>query len=255
MRHLLDEFIHDDPSLALLHDRDTGQTLLAGMGELHLELTLERLTQDEVLRCRVGQPRPRTRRMIAKPTRATGTCTQDGTPRGIVEVGVSLRPSDTTEIEAVGWRVSGSLDPAHQQALEAGVLHALVHDNDLVGLVAEIVSIQLSGGAVNPRMLWDAGYGAVNAALELVDVTLAEPWMTVTVASPEAAVGRVSGDLARRRAKILGSESRGTIQVLHVEAPLGEMIHYATALRSLTGGRGTFSMRPSRFRIRTALGV
>ena len=78
--------------------------------------------------------------------------------------------------------------------------------------------------------------------------------MALTVAVPESSVGRVSGDLARRRAKILGSESRGTFQVLTVEAPLAEMIHYATAVRSLTGGRGTFSMRPSRFRIDSAAG-
>ena len=255
MRHLLDEFIHDDPSLVVLHDRDTGQTLLAGMGELHLELALERLQQDEGLRCRVGQPRPRNRRMITDPTQAKVSRVQKGPPRGAVEVEVALKPSETTEIDKVGWNVSASLDPPHQKALEAGVLHALTHDHDLVGLEATIVSLQVSGGAVNPRMLWDAGYGAVSEALAAIEVSQAEPWMSVTVATPEAAVGRVSGDLARRRAKILGSNSRGTIQVLHVEAPLGEMIHYATALRSLTGGRGTFSMRPCRFRPRLGEGA
>ncbi|MGB0590957.1 MAG: GTP-binding protein [Myxococcota bacterium] len=253
MRQLLDEFVHDDPSLEVLHDRDTGQTLLAGMGELHLELALERLQQDEGLRCRVGSPRPRMRRMIAKATTASSTCVQDGPQRGVTTVGVCLRPSDTTEIETVSWGVPMSLEIPSKRAVEAGVLHALIHTHDLVGVSVEITALAMSGGAVNPRMLWDAGHGAVLEALAQVEVSPAEPWMSVTVATPESSVGRVSGDLARRRAKILGSESRGTIQVLHVEAPLGEMIHYATALRSLTAGRGTFSMRPSRFRMSTVL--
>jgi elongation factor G len=249
MRHLLEEVVHDDPSLAVLHDRDTGQTLLAGMGELHLELTLERLTQEEGLRCRVGHPRPRSRSMIAKPARAMGKCVDEGPPRGLVEVTVALRPSERTEVESVTWALNVSLDSSLRRALEAGIIHAVVHQADLVGVEATIEVLAVSGGAVNPRMLWDAGLNAVSECLKLTDICPAEPWMSVTVETPEAAVGRVTGDLARRRAKIVGSESRGSIQVLRVEAPLAEMIHYATTLRSLTAGGGTFSMRPSRFRM------
>ena len=248
MRTLLEEAVHDDPSLSLLHDRDTGQTLLAGMGELHLELVMERLQKDEGLRCRIGQPRPRLRTMIDHAVDARLTRTHAGQQRGSVTIELELRPIEQSDIRPVSYQNSPPIEGASRRALEAGVMHALVHEADLVGISPRVCELRLAGGAVNPRMLWDAGHAVATAALGLTTLRPAEPWMSVTIATPEALVGRVSGDLARRRAKILGSESRGVMQLVHLEVPLSEMIHYATALRSLTGGRGTFSMRPSRFR-------
>ena len=255
MRLLLEEAVHDDPSLAILHDRDSGQTLLAGMGELHLELVVERLQKDELLRCRVGQPRARWRRMIASPSQASYTHVEPGSVRGVVEISIQLRHADKGDVGPVAYRNEPALPATERRALEAGILHALVHDADLVAVVPVVTSLQVSGGAVNPRMLWDAGYAIASAAVNAAELRPAEPWMKVTLTTPEELVGRVSGDLARRRAKIHGSESRGAIQVLYLEAPLAEMIHYATALRSLTAGRGTFSMRPSRFRMEKGMAV
>ena len=249
MRLFLEEAIHDDPSLALLHDRHSGQTLLAGMGELHLELLVERLQQDEGLRVRLGQPRARLRQMLTGPVESELTHRHEGPPRGSVYLRVGLTPSKQSEIEVLDHHTGLHIGPIEQSALQAGMLHALEQEADIVGVNVRILDLSLSGGAVNPRMLWDAGHAAALKALTSTTVRAAEPWMRATIASPELSVGRVSGDLARRRAKILGSESRGAVQVLHVEVPLTEMIHYATALRSLTAGRGTFSMRPSRFRI------
>jgi elongation factor G len=249
MRQLLAQLVHDDPSLTVLHDHDAGQTLLAGMGELHLELALERLQRDEGLDCRVGHPRPRTRAMLLRGAEGAGSSVHEGVPRGAVEVTVALRHSERIDDETVRYDAQSSLDPTSFKALEAGVLHAIRYEADVVGASATVIGLAATGGGVNPRLFWDAGHAAATRALAAAGVREAEPWMNLTVAVPESTVGRVSGDLARRRGKILGSESRGTLQVLSVEAPLAEMIHYATDLRSLTGGRGSFTMTPSRFRI------
>ena len=187
--------------------------------------------------------------MLSKDVEGEFTYHNAGPPRGTIHVRLSICSSELTEIESLHDLSRVQIDATHRKALEAGILHALADEADLVGVSVTLLELNVSGGAVNPRMLWDAGYAAATETLSQTEVRRAEPWMRATVACPEFLVGRVSGDLARRRAKILGSESRGVVQVLHIEVPLAEMINYATALRSVTGGRGTFSMRPSRFRI------
>jgi elongation factor G len=108
------------------------------------------------------------------------------------------------------------------------------------------------GDVIAPVMFRDAAAWATERALSAAGIEEAEPWGALVVTVPDAAVGRVVGDLARRRARIKRTESRGTIQEIVAEAPLAELIGYATALRNLTAGRGLFSVEPTCYRPVTA---
>ncbi|MEZ4267768.1 MAG: hypothetical protein R3F39_15440 [Myxococcota bacterium] len=135
-----------------------------------------------------------------------------------------------------------------RDALHAGLRHALLDVEDLVQARLGVTQIAGSCGPQDARAYWDAGAAAARSAIAIAGSQPAEPWVALDISVPDEAVGRVSGDLAKRRARIHATVNRGKIQILSASAPLAEMLHYATRLRSMTSGRGSFSMRPIGYR-------
>ncbi len=248
LRKALHEMASDDPSLAVLGEPETGRTLLAGMGELHLELAIERLSRDLGEEIRTGDLRPRGRFVMERATVGRGAFMAHTVPHAQVEIEIEITPVPGADPAAARYRVDPPPHPSWRRALDAALEATLVHELDVAGASVEVTALDFSGAGLVSRGFWEAAQIAVRDAIARVPPVPAEPWMQLSVVVPDEHVGRVSGDLARRRARIQGSSTRGALQVLSVQAPLGEMIRYATDLRSLTGGRGSFTMEPIGYR-------
>ncbi|PIE65922.1 MAG: hypothetical protein CSA24_01640 [Deltaproteobacteria bacterium] len=248
MQALLRELCADDPSLSLGVAPGTGLTALSGMGELHLALAVERVKREAGVLVRTGAPRPRRRHLIVGAGSAERSCDDEHCGRGRVTIGLVVRPGAPGGLHTVRYAASPPRRRDWREALEAGVGAATGSDGvgpvDVVGVDVEIERLDVQGSDIPPVVFRDVAREAARVGLERGGLVEAEPWVAVSVAVPETMVGRIVGDLARRGAKIRGSESRGQIQVLSAEAPLGRMIGYATDLRSLTGGRGVASLEP-----------
>lgn len=248
MRQALEEMATDDPSLAVVVDPATGQTLLLGMGELHLELVTEELIRDRQIACRVGSPRAHMRRTIARPGEGTGAATDASSPAIVVSVGVRLLPTELSGAAQVAPIVAPLTDAIALGSVLAGLRHVLLDVEDLVQAQIEVTHVRATGGEPTLRSYWDAAVAAAHAAIAIAGSQPAEPWVALDISVPDESIGRVTGDLAKRRARIHAATSRGTLQTLSASAPLAEMLHYATLLRSMTSGRGSFSMRPIGYR-------
>ncbi|MFT7579522.1 MAG: elongation factor G [Myxococcota bacterium] len=236
----------DDPSLVLGVDRSSGHTSLSGMGELHLVLAIERVERETKVEIRTGSPTARLRQVIAHEAQGEGA-SQHG--RAAVEIVLTVRPVAQAMLEVpVSYLRAPPKRHEWHEALITGVAAATGTDgfglHSVVGVEVVVDEIRVHGSDLPPVAFRNAADLATSHALSAAGIADAEPWVAVTIVVPEVAVGRIVGDLMRRRGRIRGSQSRGDGQVLTCEAPLGEMIGYATELRSMTGGRGVFSMEP-----------
>jgi len=253
MLKALRELAEDDPSLRLGHERETGAAVLAGMGELHLEITLARARRASGLALRAGTPRARTRWLVQRDGVGEAEVTHP-TGRARVRVEVQITPRLTLGAAPSSASVKATIERVEwRDALLAGVATGLGQDGlsarQVLDVDAVVSVVETHGGdVIAPVMFRDAAAWATERALAASGLEEAEPWGALVVTVPDAAVGRVVGDLARRRTRIKRTESRGTIQELVAEAPLAELIGYATALRNLTAGRGLFSVEPTYYR-------
>jgi elongation factor G len=235
----------DDPSLVASTDPQTGQLVLYGMGELHLEIAVERLREAR-LEVSKGRPRAHLRQVALRPASGVGQDTSDQAPRARVEVAVQVSPM----AEAIGQRyeLPEDLDPGVGDALVSGLDRALGRDGSLprpvVGVVVQVRRVESTGARPHPAAYMRAAHAAASSAFRAAGLVLAEPWMALSIVVVDEHVGRVVGDLARRRGRVRATEARGTRQVLSARAPLAEVLGYATDLRSLTGGRGLVTMQP-----------
>jgi len=244
----LRELAADDPSLVLSVAARTGQTMLSGMGELHLALAVERAARETGLAIRTGHPVARHRQMII--TEGDGRAERSDTfgGRGRVAVEVTVRPIHHGLGDVIRYEAARPRRADWREALEAGLENGIgadgMSDFDVVGIELIVTAIEVSGSDIAPVVFRDAARDAVREALEAAGIEAAEPWVTIGAVVPETVVGRLVGDLARRGARIKGSESRGNSQIVSAEAPLARMIGFATDLRSMSGGRGLFTMEP-----------
>lgn len=253
MREALRQLVRDDPSLIMSSDPETGQVVLSGMGELHLELACERVRREHGLALRVGTPRARRRHLVTGGAEGRGVFDTGTVPHSRVEVDLRVAPIDGGLGQIIRFEGDPPGRASFRDALEAG-LHAALEEAFGTGVVGVEVTLErVSDHGVDPHPVGfrNAAYEALGEALAAAETVHAEPWMSLSVVAPDEAIGRVVGELSRRRGKIRGSETRGTMQVLIAEAPLAELIGYATALRSLTAGRGIFTMEPVGYRAAT----
>ena len=246
LRAAVEALVSDDDSLVLSVDRDTGQLLLSGMGELHLEVICERLRAEYNVPFRAGLLHPRRQHSLVGPVEGIGEFQLDESPDGHVLVHLRVEPAcDDSSTVILGAPIA---EPSHRTALVDGVRQILFDRADLHAVSAIVTHVESRGGGLSPRCFWQAGSHA--AADSLARSTLIElvPWVSLTLVVPEGRMGGVLGDLARRGVRIRSTESRGSMQVLTGDAPLGAMIHYATDLRSLTAGRGSVTIAAAGFR-------
>ncbi|MBQ0911263.1 elongation factor G [Streptomyces sp. RM99] len=241
----------EDPSLAVRTDPETGQTVLSGMGELHLEVAVERVRREHGLEVTVGRPGVAYRETVR--AGVTGFVhrhvKQDGGAGQFAHIVLDVEPREEGGFEFRSTVVGGRVPHEFVRAVEAGCRDALA-EGPLGGHPVTGLRVTLTDGQTHVKDSSDtafrtAGRFGLRDALRASRMVLLEPVVEVTVTVPEDAVGGVLGDLAARRGRVTGSETRGGAAVVTATVPLAELFGYATRLRSRTQGRGTFTARPT----------
>ncbi|MEV4473659.1 elongation factor G [Nonomuraea salmonea] len=240
----------EDPSLSVRTDAETGQTVLSGMGELHLEVAAEKLRRDHRLEVTVGRPQVACREAVTRgvPGLVYRHVKQDGGAGQFAHVVLDVEPLE--EGFAFASTVTGGRVPReYVRAVEAGCRDALAA-GPLGGHPVTGLRVTLTDGATHVKdssemAFRTAGRLALREALRACTMVLLEPVAEVTVTVPDAMAGAVLGDLSARRGRVSGSQARGGAVVITAVVPLAEVFGYATRLRSRTQGRGTFTTRPA----------
>ena len=240
----------EDPSLVVRTDAETGQTLLSGMGELHLEVAVEKVRREHGLTLNVGRPRVSYRETVGRGVSGLvfRHVKQDGGAGQFAHVVLDVEPS-AEGFEFRSAVVGGRVPQEYVRAVEAGCRDALA-EGPLGGHPVTGLRVTLTDGSTHVKDSSDtafrtAGRFGLREALRACAMVLLEPVVEVTVTVPEDAVGAVLGDLAARRGRVSGSVTRGGSAVVTATVPLAELFGYATRLRSRTQGRGTFTARPT----------
>ncbi|WP_231157775.1 elongation factor G [Streptomyces sp. CNZ748] len=243
----------EDPSLVVRTDTETGQTVLSGMGELHLEVAVERIRSDHGLGVAVGRPRVSHRETVGRGVSGFvyRHVKQDGGAGQFAHVVLDVEPLDEAErgFEFRSTVVGGRVPQEYVRAVEAGCRDALA-EGPLGGHPVTGLRVTLTDGSTHVKDSSDTAFRAAGRlglrdALRACAMVLLEPVAEVTVTVPQDAVGSVLGDLAARRGRVGGSATRAGAAVVTATVPLAELFGYATRLRSRTQGRGTFTSRPT----------
>ncbi len=244
----LQRLSEEDPTFKVYTNEETGQNIIAGMGELHLEIIVDRLMREFKVDANVGKPQVAYREAIKHPAHGTGRfIRQTGGKGQFGHVELDVRPGEAGsgykfEDKITQGRIPREYIPAVSKGIEEALSTGVV-----AGYPVLDVTVALVDGSYHPvdssEMAFSiAGSMGVKDALRKAGAYLMEPIMKVEVTMPEEHLGDVMGDLSSRRGHILGMEGRGTSQVVKAQVPLAEMFGYATQLRSMTSGRATYSM-------------
>ncbi|MBI1335483.1 MAG: elongation factor G [Phycisphaera sp.] len=254
----------EDPSFRSHYDEETGQTIIAGMGELHLEIITHKLIRDMKVNVNVGRPRVAYKETITQKAEARGTHKKQTGGRGqFGDCTITVEPYTEEQAEAdeldfedhmtfVNKVVGGSIPREYIPSVEVGCREA-VKSGILAGFPVLNIKVTLIDGSYHDvdssQIAFEqAGILAMRDACRKAKLVLLEPIMKVIVTTPEEFLGSVSGDLNRRRAMIVGTEERGNTRLVTAEAPLSEMFGYSTSLRGMSQGRATYSMEPLTYR-------
>ncbi|GAB6066477.1 elongation factor G [Aquifex pyrophilus] len=253
LSQVLNKFMKEDPTFRATTDPETGQILIHGMGELHLEIMVDRMRREYGIEVNVGKPQVAYKETIRKKAIGEGKFIKQTGGRGqyghaIIEIEPLPRGKGFEFIDDIH---GGVIPKEFIPSVEKGVKEAM-QNGILAGYPVVDVRVRLFDGSYHEVDSSDiafqvAGSLAFKDAAKKADPVLLEPIMEVEVETPEDYVGDVIGDLNSRRGKIMGMENKGNITVVKAHVPLAEMFGYATTLRSLTQGRGTFIMRFSHY--------
>lgn len=242
----------EDPSFRVTVDHETGQTLIWGMGELHLEIIVDRLVREFKVGVNVGKPEVAYKESISIPAEAEGKYIRQTGGRGQYgHVKLIVEPNPGKGFEFVSEIVGGVIPKEFIPAVEKGVREA-TNEGVLAGYPVIDVKVRLVDGSYHEVDSSDlafaiAGSLAFKEACKKANPYLLEPIMKVEIIVPEEYLGEVLGDLSSRRGKVESMDLRGNARVIYAYVPLAEMFGYATTLRSLTQGRGTFIMQFSHY--------
>ncbi len=238
----------EDPTFKTYTDQETGQTIIAGMGELHLEIIVDRLLREFKVEANVGQPQVAYKETIRKSTRAEGKFIRQSGGKGqyghcIIEM-EPLAPGSGYQFE--DKTVGGSIPKEYIQPINNGIQEAsktgVVAGYETVDFKVTVVDGSFHEVDSSEMAFKIAGSMAFKDGAAKANPVLLEPIMKVQVEVPDDYLGTVMGNLTSRRGILTGNETRPGVQVVNAEVPLGEMFGYATDLRSQTQGRGTFTM-------------
>ncbi|HZU15573.1 MAG TPA: elongation factor G [Candidatus Dormibacteraeota bacterium] len=245
----LQRISEEDPTFRVRTDEETGQNIIAGMGELHLEIIVDRLTREFKVDANVGKPQVAYREAIRRPAHGTGRFVRQTGGKGQYgHVEIEVEPlARGAGVEFVDRITQGRIPREFVPAVERGVRNS-VTTGVVAGYPVVDLRVTLVDGSYHPvdsseQSFEIAGSLAIKDALRRADAYLLEPIMKVDVVMPQEYLGDVIGDLTARRGHILGMEGRGTSQSVKAFVPLAEMFGYATDLRSLTSGRATYTMQ------------
>ncbi|MDR7419448.1 MAG: elongation factor G [Armatimonadota bacterium] len=243
----------EDPTFRVRFDTETGQTIISGMGELHLEIIVDRLLREFSVQANVGRPQVAYKETIRQAARGEGRYVRQTGGRGqyghaVIEIEPLERGAG---IEFVDEITGGTIPREYIKPVEAGIREA-AEGGVLAGYPLIDFRVRLVDGSYHEvdssEMAFKiAGSMALKDAAARGKPVLLEPMMKVEVVTPESYMGDVIGDLNARRGRIEGMESQGTLRVIRAVVPLAEMFGYATTLRSASQGRATYSMEPSHY--------
>ena len=243
----------EDPTFRTYTDEETGQTIIAGMGELHLEIIVDRLLREYKVEANVGAPQVAYKETIKKMVQQdTKYARQSGGKGQYGHVKIRLEPNESGKgYEFANEVVGGAVPKEYIPAVDAGIQGAML-SGVVAGYPVVDVKVTLYDGSYHEvdssEMAFKiAGSMAFKEACQKADPTLLEPIMKVCVIVPEEYMGDVIGDLNSRRGQIQGFEARSGAQQIDAFVPLSEMFGYATDLRSRTQGRGQYTMEPSHY--------
>ena len=251
--NILSKFLDEDPTFKVKFNQETGQTVIAGMGELHLDIIVDRMKREYDMNANVGKPQVAYKETITAETESEGKYIKQSGGRGQyghcflrlkpLPRGTGFKFINAIKGGAIPGEFIGSIEKGVKEALDKGVL---------AGYPLSDLEITLYDGSYHDVDSSDiafkiAGSMALTSGARRAGLTLLEPVMKMEVTTPELNMGTVIGDLSSKRAKILKTTKRGDSVTIDAYAPLAELSGYATMIRSLTQGRGFFYMEPSHY--------
>ncbi|HEX9015404.1 MAG TPA: elongation factor G [Chloroflexota bacterium] len=249
----LGRLAEEDPTFRVRTDQETGETVISGMGELHLEVIVDRMLREYKVNARVGAPQVAYRETITRHAKAEGRFVRQTGGKGqFGDVWIEVEPMEPgSGFEFVNKIIGGAIPKEYIPAVQAGVKEAL-ETGVLAGYpMVDVRAILVDGDyheVDSSEMAFKiAGSMGVKAAVQKAGMQLLEPVMKVEVSMPEELLGDVMGDLSARRAQIQGMDAKGELQSCRALVPLAEMFGYATQLRSITHGRGSHTMEFSHY--------
>ena len=267
----LTKLSEEDPTFRSYTDHDTGQTIISGMGELHLEIIVDRLLREFKVEANVGKPQVAYRETIRNTVEAEGRyIRQSGGHGQYGHCKVKFEPLDANDsdkpYEFVNTIVGGIIPKEYIPAIDAGIQEAMhsgiIGGYPVVGVKATVFDGSYHEVDSSEMAFHIAGSMAFKNAMRKANPVLLEPVMRVDVTVPEEYMGDVIGDITGRRGHIEGMDARNNVQIIHSYVPLSEMFGYATDLRSKTQGRGVYTMEvhhyeavPKNIQDKVALGI
>ncbi len=245
----LQKLSEEDPTFKTYVDRETGQTIIAGMGELHLEIIVDRIIREFKVECRVGNPQVAYREALTRTIKTEGRYVRQTGGHGqyghcVVEFS-PLEPGEgfVFENKTVGGCIPKEYIPAIEQGIREAAGSGALGGFEMVDFKATLLDGSTHEVDSSEMAYKIAGSMALKEAMEKGGCMLLEPVMKVEIVMPEEYMGDVLGNITARRGKIQGTDNRGVSAVIDAQCPLSEMFGYATDLRSATQGRGTFTMQ------------
>ena len=248
----LAKLTEEDPTFKAYTDQETGQTIIAGMGELHLEIIVDRLLREFKVEANVGKPQVSYKETIRKSADVDHRYARQSGGRGqFAHVKIRIEPNPGKGYEFVDDTFGGSVPKEYIPAVDQGIQGAM-NSGVLAGYPVVDVKVTLYDGSFHEvdssEMAFKiAGSMAFREAMEKADPVMQEPIMKVSIIAPDEYIGDVMGDVNSRRGQINGMESRNGATQVDAAVPLARMFGYATDLRSKTQGRGQYSMEPSHY--------
>ena len=239
----------EDPTFKVRTDEETAQTIISGMGELHLEIIVDRLKREFGVDVKVGRPQVSYRETIRKSSRAEGRFVRQSGGRGQYgHVVFEMAPLEDGKGFAFEDKIVGGVVPkeyiaAVQKGLDEAVNNGILGGFPVIGVKVALVDGSYHEVDSSEMAFKIAASMGFKEAMKKADPVLMEPIMSVEVVTPEDYVGDVIGDISSRRGRIEGMETKTNTRVIRSFVPLSEMFGYATDLRSKTSGRATYSMQ------------
>lgn len=243
----LSKLAEEDPTFKTFTDQETGQTIIGGMGELHLEIIVDRLQREFKVECNVGKPQVAYRETVRKAVKAEGKFIRQSGGKGQYgHCWIEMTPTEG-EYEFENAIVGGAIPREYIPAIDNGIREAsesgILGGYPVINFKIKVVDGSYHDVDSSEMAFKIAGSMAFKNAMAKADPVILEPMMKVEVTVPEEYMGDVMGDLNSRRGRIEGMEARAGAQVIRSFVPLSEMFGYATVLRSRTQGRGVYSMQ------------
>ncbi len=243
----------EDPTFRVFTNEETGQTIIAGMGELHLEILHDRMKREFSVEANVGKPQVSYKETITEPSKSQMKYVKQSGGRGqYAHVEIEIRPNEKAKGIEINNKIVGGVIPKEYipaviKGIEEGITTGVLAGYSLVDVIVDIVYGSYHDVDSSEMAFKICGSMAIKDAARKAKAIILEPIMKVDVISPESSMGDVIGDLNRRRGQINGQDNHKGVVEIHATVPMSEMFGYSTLLRSLSSGRGTYVMEPSHF--------